>query len=159
MRHPLKKIVIILTTETSGASKSWSEKSYWEGVSDHSIPFTIVVGIEQDENAIKNLLKIAENPCYVINVPKADFIFGALPIVKQRLCEIMQNPNKYPRAQKVSRPSIKTSNNFQYSAQIEGLPVCGAEFRLFVDYHIGQEWFITEIFGIFDRRMHIICSI
>ena len=110
------------------------------------------MGIEQDENAIKNLLKIAENPCYVINVPKAEFIFGALPIVKQRLCEIMQNSEKYPRAQKVVRPSIKTLNNFQYSAQTEGLPICGAEFRLFVDYHIGQEWFVSES----DINIHMI---
>ena len=53
--------------------------------------------LNKEPVSIRNWLKIAENPCFVLTIPKWENLDSALPIVKQRLCEIMHNPALYPR--------------------------------------------------------------
>ena len=60
-------------------------------------------GTLKKHNALKSMLRLAENPCYVISVPDFKNLNAALPIVKQRLCEIMSNDALNPRAQITSR--------------------------------------------------------
>ena len=93
------------------------------------------------------MLRLAENPCYVISVPDFENLNAALPIVKQRLCEIMENKELNPNAQLQNRIRRRVKDDdvkYEFSEKTLGLPICNSEFNLFVSYHIGDEKNVQE---------------
>ena len=93
------------------------------------------------------MLRLAENPCYVISVPDFENLKAALPIVQQRLCEIMSNEALNPKAQIQNRIRRKVNDDdvkYEFSERTLGLPICNSEFNLFVSYHIGNEENVME---------------
>ena len=96
IRPEAKQIAIIITAEKTAKARNDIVKSFFDGVEEDKIPFVVVVGVDQEDN-IKHLMKIAENPCFVQTVPSFDKLHISLPIVKQRLCEIMVSEHKSPK--------------------------------------------------------------
>ena len=93
------------------------------------------------------MLRLAENPCYVVSVPDFENLNAALPIVKQRLCEIMSNEAVNPKAQLQNRIRRQVNDDdvkYEFSEKTLGLPICNSEFNLFVSYHIGNEENVQE---------------
>jgi hypothetical protein len=136
-----KKIAIIYSTEEVTAKRQAFVQSYWSGMPIEDIPFIINVGIGK-HNALKSMLRLAENPCFVVSVPDFDNLNAALPIVKQRLCEIMSNKALNPKAQLQNRIRKRVNDDdvkYEFSEKTLGLPICNSEFNLFVSYHIGNE--------------------
>ena len=97
VRSDAKQIAVVVTSEAPETkSRSDIVKSFFSGIADDRVPFVIVVGVGQTDS-IKHLMKLAENPCNVMTVPTFDKLFISLPIVKQRLCEIMASGQANPK--------------------------------------------------------------
>ena len=163
IRPEAKQIAIIITAEKTDKARNDIVKSFFDGVEEDKIPFVVVVGVDQ-ENNIQHLMKIAENPCFVQTVSSFDKLYISLPIVKQRLCEIMVSDHKSPKgyefyheqikfiknytvyktlkaAQQVSRKRRTYSDgdvDYDFSPEIVGLPICSGSFELFVSYDGGS---------------------
>ena len=141
-----KKIAIVFSTEEVTAKRQAFVQSFWSGMPIEDIPFVIVVGIGK-YNALKSMLRLAENPCYVISVPDFENLNAALPILKQRLCEVMSNDDLNPSAQlqnRIRRRAKDDDVKYEFSEKTLGLPICNSEFNLFVSYHIGDEENVKE---------------
>merc|ERR1712227_488234 len=82
-RPGAKRIAILITAEKSEEAKNAVVQSYFSKYANEpdKIPFVIAIGVDQTKN-LKNLMKIAENPCYVLTVPTFQKLPISLPIVK-----------------------------------------------------------------------------
>ena len=95
-RRDAKQIAIVVTSETTKPTRKNIAKSFFNGIPDDQVPFLIVIGVGQTDS-IKHLMKLAENPCHVLTVPAFDKLSMSMPIVKQRLCEIMTSGQANPK--------------------------------------------------------------
>ena len=138
----MKKIMILISAEKSDLNGKLVAQSLWKGYPADEIPFTIVLAVGQDENDMKSLLQIAENPCYVIPIPNWKSLSTSLSILKQRICEILKNDSNSPSEQEASRKRPKISDfdsNQIYNSDSIGLPICYSDFNLFLSYHAGRK--------------------
>merc|ERR1712130_984126 len=92
-RPNAKRVVIILYNGQINSSTKRTTRSYWEGVEPDEVPFVISLAVRSD--ATKEMMKISENPCFVINAPSWDTLSSSgLRMAQQRLCDIAQSPNE-----------------------------------------------------------------
>ena len=96
-----------------------------------NIPYVITVGMGLETTT--DMMKLSENPCFVLNIPESEQLQTiGLEMIQQRLCEISKvealNPSPFSKPRDVQIPEPRKMTN------INGLPICSANFGLMVDY-------------------------